>query len=102
MNFEEDFVHVFEYNITHNLNTMAQKAGVYMQLWRPDEMGVSKAAQLIEPLKSGLKLLKSKPDEFKQYNPSNGWGSYEGLVEFVEKYLQACEQYPDAEIDVSR
>lgn len=26
---------VFETNITHNLNTMADKAGIYYACWRP-------------------------------------------------------------------
>jgi len=93
---------VFDWNITHNLNKMAGEAGIYGHLWRPDEIEVTKAHQLIEPLQNGLLLLKSDPARFKAFNPSNGWGDYDGLVNFVEKYLQACEQYPDADISISR
>jgi len=38
---------IFEANITHNLNRMAQAAGIYEALWCPDEIGITKAAQLI-------------------------------------------------------
>lgn len=93
---------VFDYNITHNLNTMVEKAGIYKHLWRPDEIGITKAEQLIEPLQHGLDLLVDNPDYFKQFNPENGWGSYDGLVQFVKDYLQACKENPDAEISVSR
>ena len=93
---------VFEYNITHNLNKMASEAGIYQYLWRPDETGVVVAHELIEPLMAGLKLLKAEPEHFKQFEPPNGWGSYEGLVVFVEKYLEACIAFPDATIDISR
>jgi hypothetical protein len=89
-------------NITHNLNEMASEAGIYEALWRPDEIGITKAAQLIEPLKAGLDNLESDPERFQNLNPSNGWGSYEGLVSFVRDYLQACEETPDAEVYVSR
>ena len=49
-----------------------------------------------------LLQLMNEPDEFKKYNPPNGWGSYEGLLKFVRDYRNACEDYPDAEIEVSR
>ena len=93
---------VYEGNITHNLNKMAQEAGVYKYLWRPDEIGVTHARQLIEPLEKGLETLKQDPDTFRKLNPPNGWGDYDGLVGFVEHYLKACKQYPDAEVSVSR
>ena len=93
---------VYSDNITHNLGKMADKAGVYYALWRPDEKGWTHAKQLISPLEAGLEALKAKPDEFKKLSPDNGWGNYEGLVEFVENYLTACKEYPDAEIEVSR
>lgn len=93
---------VYWRNITHNLNQMADKAGVYQCLWRPDENGITKALQLIAPLTEGVLLLKSDPTRFKAFDPPNGRGNYEGLVNFVEEYLKACEKYPDAEVSVSR
>ena len=93
---------VFESNITHNLNKMAEQAGIYQHLWRPEEIDIRTARQLIDPLREGLHLLKSDPERFKALNPDNGWGSYGGLVEFVEKYLDACYQYPDASVETSR
>lgn len=98
----EDDETVFDWNITHNLNKMAGEAGIYKALWRPEEIGITHAHQLIEPLRVGLALLRSDPPRFKAFNPSNGWGNYTGLVEFVEAYLSACEQHPSAEIRVSR
>jgi hypothetical protein len=93
---------VFDYNITHNLGEMADAACIYYHLWRPDEIGITKADQLIEPLRAGLALLRSNPEIFKKYNPENGWGDYEGFVRFVEAYLEACKQYPEAEVRASR
>lgn len=89
-------------NITHNLTKMASEAGIYQHLWRPDEIEITKANQLIEPLKAGLELLKSDPERFKKFTPSNGWGDYENLVNFVEDYLNACLEYPDADVSVDR
>jgi hypothetical protein len=93
---------VFSANITHNLNSMAGAAGIYEHLWRPDEIGITKAGQLIEPLRAGLAMLQAEPDRFKALNPANGWGDYDGLVRFVANYLAACEESPDAEVRVSR
>lgn len=93
---------VFEWNITHNLGKMAAEAGVYEACWRPKENGYTKARDLIEPLKFGLMRLETLPDHFRQFNPPNGWGNYEGLVNFVRAYLAACEEYPDAAIYASR
>jgi hypothetical protein len=93
---------VFQDNITHNLGTMAMEAGIYKYLWRPEELGIYKAGQLVEPLRAGLSLLRVAPERFKKFNPSNGWGSYEGLVEFVARYLKACEADPTADVRVSR
>ena len=93
---------VYSANITHNLNTMSKEAGVYKHLWRPDELGITKAKELIDPLREGLHKLKLEPDKYRKFNPENGWGSYEGLVRFVENYLNACYEYPEAEVEVSR
>jgi hypothetical protein len=99
---EEDTSRVYHANITHNLNTMANDAGIYKYLWRPDELGIVVAKELIKPLEEGLALLKSEPARFKQFNPKNGWGTYEGLVEFVDSYLEACKKYPEAKVSVWR
>ncbi len=89
-------------NITHNLNTMAREAGIYEALWRPDEIGIEKAAKLIPLLLEGLARLKSDPEHFKKFNPENGWGSYEGLCNFTREYLNACRDNPEASIYISR
>lgn len=93
---------VFHANITHNLGEMAAEAHLYTALWRPDEHCINKAKQLIDILKEGLAELQSDPERFKALNPSNGWGTYDGLVAFVRGYLAACETYPDADVEVSR
>lgn len=93
---------VYSANVTHNLNRMADEAGIYDCLWRPDENGITKAKQLIDPLRAGLNLMKSQPERFKKHNPANGWGSYDMFVPWLERYLAACEQWPDATVRVSR
>lgn len=93
---------VFDENITHNMNLMAQKAGLYFAMWRPEEKGWEYAKDIILPLESGIILLKTDPTFYKQFDPDNGWGSYKTLLEVAEKYLAACKKYPEAKIEVSR
>ena len=93
---------VYTANITHNLNRMAAEAGIYEALWRPDEKGIEHAHQLIEPLTKGLEKLKGDPAHYKQFNASNGWGLYKHFVPWVERYLEACKQYPSATVSAWR
>lgn len=93
---------VYSANITHNLGEMASAAELYYPLWRPEEINISKAKQLIVPLAKGLESLIEKPDYYKTFNPENGWGTYDGFVSFVENYLKACIDNPDADVEVSR
>lgn len=94
------FLH--EDNLTHNLGRMAAEAGIYKALWRPEELGIERAVQLIPLLTDGLARLKNDPDHYRQWNPQNGWGKYEDLVGVVTQYLAACKKYPDSVVEVSR
>ncbi len=89
-------------NITHNLNTMADEAGIYEALWRPEEIGITKAGQLIEPLTKGIELMKSNPTRFMKHDAPNGWGTYDQFVPWIERYLEACINYPESSVRVSR
>lgn len=100
--YTEDKEQVYWANITHNLNIMAEKAGIYKALWCPEDINKINAGEIIELLQTGLKDLKERPEYFKQFNAPNGWGLYEHFVPFVEEYLKACKKYPDAIIEVSK
>lgn len=100
--FTEEDEYVYDANITHNLGDMARKTGIYEALWRPEDIDKTKAGEIIELLEDGLESLKKGPDYFKKFNSPNGWGTYENFVPFVEKYLDACKEYPSATIEVSR
>jgi hypothetical protein len=99
---DEHNIWVFDTNITHNLGKMADKAGIYFALWRPEEKKYVVAKDIIPDLEKGLKKLKMKPKYFEKFNATNGWGLYEHFVPFVEDVLDACRKYPNAKIYVSR
>lgn len=94
-------VELYWANITHNLGKMATAVGIYHHLWRPSEIGITRAGELIDPLQAGLDKLKANRSFYEAYNAPNGWGTYEHFVPFVEKYLQACMDHPKARIDAN-
>lgn len=93
---------VFETNITHNLNRMASEVGIYEAIWQPYENGFDLASSIVPVLENGIGLLKSDPEKYKAFNPSNGWGSYDIFVPWLERLLEACKEYPNTKIIVSR
>ena len=100
--YEEKGENVYWANITHNLINMANKAGIYKAIWRPEEINAKKAKDIIKIIEKGLEDLRKRPEYFKQFNSSNGWGVYEDFDSFVEDYLKALKENPDAEIYVNR
>ena len=95
-------VTVFDANITHNLGKMADAAGVYYACWRPEEIGCKYAGDIIPILIKGIADMKARPDYFRQFEPENKWGTYDNFLPWLEKYLAACIENPDAEIEASR
>jgi hypothetical protein len=113
---------VYDANITHNLGEMADKAGIYEALWRPHRLKegynipeddrdteydyecstTTLGKEIIPIIEKGLADLKARPKYFEEFNSPNGWGMYEHFVPFVENYLNALKEYPEAEVIVSR
>lgn len=98
----EHTVSVFDANYTHNCGLMAKEAGVYDVVWRPEENGVTCAADLIAPLRQGIAAMEDDPKRFIALNPSNGWGSYETFLPWLREYLQACVKFPKAAVVACR
>lgn len=67
---------VYSANITHNLGKMATAVGIYRHLWRPEELGIIKAKDLIEPLRVGLLTLQATSKTFKRKLQSIQWMGY--------------------------
>ena len=113
---------VYSANITHNLGEMAGEAGIYEALWRPhrlkpgydipeddhraewayEDANSVKAHEIIEIIEKGLEDLRARPNHYKQFNSSNGWGMYENFVRFVDKYLIALKEFPEAQVECDR
>lgn len=93
---------IWAIGITHNLTAMAEAAGLYECMWRPDEMCIILASQMIYPLEKGINAMIKNEVWLKTMNPENGFGNYELLLSVAQRYLAACVENPNAEVEVSR
>ena len=93
---------IYSANITHNLGKMAEAAGVYLAMWRPEELGITRAGDLLPILEPGLADWIANPEKYKAYNPANKWGSYDGLVKVLKEYIGEIKEHPDSIVEVSR
>lgn len=85
-------------NITHNLADMASHVNVdygvslYDTLWRSQDCCEGKLDKLRPLWEKGLDILERDRDRLKRYNPSNGFGDYDSLLEFVRLILVNSEK----------
>jgi hypothetical protein len=113
---------VYSANITHNLGKMASEAGLYEALWRPhrlkpgydipeddykaeweyEEANPVRAHEIIEIIEKGLADMKDRPKHYEKFNSPNGWGLYKHFVPFIEKYLAALKEFPEAQVECDR
>lgn len=113
---------VYSANITHNLGNMADEAGLYEALWRPhrlkpgydipeddhkaeweyEDNNPVRAHEIIEIIEKGLADMKARPKHYEKFNSPNGWGMYEHFVPFIEKYLAALKEFPEAQVVCDR
>jgi len=90
---------VFDANITHNLSKMWSEAGCYKALYQSE----GKTAQEVLPdLLKALDDMERRPEYFRQFDAHNGWGTYEHALPWLRKLVDACNEYPDATIRVSK
>lgn len=92
---------VFEANFTHNVSRMADQAGLYEPIWNADENCVC-ASDLIEPLTTGIAMMKAETERFKKFDAPNKWGTYDQFLPWLERLLEACTDYPDAKIFIDK
>ena len=94
---------VYSANITHILNKMADAAGYYRYIWRPEELWEHPLAKYLIPhLRACVRELIENPKKYRQFDSPNGWGRYEDFVLWLVRYWQACCEHPEALVRVSR
>lgn len=84
-------------NYTYNVSNMYREA---MGITLSDLHGMS-ATEAIDILHKGVTNMNNDPEKYKAMNPPNGWGDYEGALQFLTKILNACIENPNAYIKVN-
>ena len=96
----------FHINLTHNLTKMARQCSIigtcnynsdsgtltlYDLLWHPkDNLGIEVPNEdYLQDVLQCCRKLREYPSFFKQYNPENGWGTYEQLLNRTREYAKA-------------
>ncbi len=92
---------VFDRNITHNLQKMAEEAGLEYAMWYPHTYDVRFAGELVPYIVAGVLNLRNDPTYYQKFNAVNGWGSLHNLVEVASAYAEACIKYQHARVEVS-
>lgn len=76
-------------NYTHNTTKMLFDVGI--DIYKIDGKPASEVRSIFA---IGLKKLEADPSKYKAMNPDNGWGSYSGLLEVMQKVIDSCDEAP--------
>jgi hypothetical protein len=81
-------------NVTYNLTAMLLAAGF------PGHRAMegAPASEAGGVYKFVADRLRADPAKYREMNPSNGWGSYEGAIEFCDLMATDCSDHPKATI----
>ena len=86
---------LLDVNMTSNLSAAWTAAGAPL-LTFDGQTGV----QALPSLQRAINALRWNPEEYLEHSPTNGWGSLEESVEFLEKIRDAAALLPDGVIGV--
>lgn len=81
-------------NVTYNLGPMLRAAG-----FPPWQALIGAPASETGGMLAGVRdeLIRA-PDKYRNYNPTNGWGTYEAALGFVARFAEECALNPEATV----
>ena len=85
----------FHENITSNVACMWRDAGCDLR-----ELNDKKGKEAVKPLCDAINRMKADPEKYKEMNPPNGWGDYEGCLSYLMRFHDACYSNPEEIISV--
>jgi hypothetical protein len=53
------------------------------------------------PLAEAVKRMEAEPDKYREMEPANGWGDYEGALRYLRTLAEACAEHSKCTIYVS-
>ena len=80
------------FNYTYNVSPMWYK--IYPDAKNMVDIDGMTGEEAYKKLSYARKVLESQPKEFMALNPSNGWGSYDGFLDFINELIKACMDNP--------
>lgn len=86
-------------NYTWNVGPMYREA---IPEWNGfNEWHGLRCEDVADRLLQGIIAMRQNPEKYRKLNPSNGWGNYEGALEFLEKIEATCRKWPHLYLQVS-
>jgi hypothetical protein len=59
------------------------------------------AGGVVEQLDRAIAAMQAAPGEYEAMNPANGWGRFEGALNYLRDLRAACAEHPKTQIRVS-
>lgn len=85
-----------QFNITYNLSPMISEAlGCGLR-----DLNGKEASEIEALLEKGVLDMRARPNHYAEFNPPNGWGTYDGLLLVFTKLLSLVREHPNAKVAV--
>lgn len=94
---------VHQVNYTHNMNRAIRKALELRQHtlnWYEDFDGLI-GAESVDPLDDVIAELEQHPEDYRHFEPPNGWGSIDSLLSVLRAMRDAGIRHPNATWTIS-
>ena len=89
----EDTHERYERNVTYNNSTILKRAGFH-----PSVLNGINVYRLIPVVNNCITLMEDNLEYFKQFDPDNGWGGYDDVLNFFHEVRNYMVDAPDAYI----
>lgn len=84
-------------NYTSNVSGMFYEAGLEDGIKGLDGMSAMSVVLALDPV---IRYMETHPDEMRKFNAKNGWGDYEGALEFAKGIFFDCLENPKCTVHV--
>lgn len=100
---ERGYLDGYDRNYTFNVSPMFFRALAGTEIAEAGLRGLdgklgSECAPLLTVM---IERMEASPDAFKELNPPNGWGSYDGALHLLRELRRWCAEAPKARMRVS-
>lgn len=92
-----NYICCFDSNMTSNVAPMWREAGADLA-----KMHELPAWRAVDVLTAAIDNMTNYPQDYRAMEPANGWGDYDGCLEFLTSIRDACRKHPRAYISISR